>query len=234
MRAILSAGSLAASLVLLAACGGEEAAAPIPAVAQEPSGPLENVAEAGASDVGFVLGCGAPFTPDATPATLAAVFGRENVIPETIDGPEGEPLNVTAIFPNDPQKRIEVMFANEEERTGLVSVTVRDHASLWRGQGGYSFGDGIGAVEAANGKPFVVSGFGWDYGGYVTDWKGGKLGDRGTCHTTVRFAPEATDIAASVSGDGKSPLSSDPAVRAAMPKVSLFGIGYPAPNGGPQ
>ena len=53
---------------------------------------------------------------------------------------------------------------------------------------GYSFGDGIEAVEKANGGPFAVSGFEWDYGGFVTDWKGGKLKEAGGCATTVRFA----------------------------------------------
>ncbi len=226
MRAILSTATVLASVMLLTACGGEEAAAPIPAAASEAAGPMENVAEGGAAEVAFVLGCGAPFTPDATPATLAAAFGRENVVPETIDGPEGEPMNVTAIYPNDPDKRIEVSFANEEERTGLIAVTVRDHPSLWKGQGGYSFGDTIEAVEKANGGPFAVSGFGWDYGGFVTDWKGGKLKEAGGCATTVRFSPEADDIAPGIQGDGVNPLSTDPAVRKAQPKVTMFGIGW--------
>ena len=226
MRAILSAGTVFATVMLLTACGGEDAAAPIPAVTPEASGPMENAAEASAANVAFILGCGAPFTPDATPATLAAVFGRENVVPETIDGPEGEPMNVTAIYPNDPERRIEVSFANEEERTGLVAVVVRDHASLWKSAGGYSFGDGVEAVEKANGAPFAVSGFGWDYGGFVVDWKGGKLKETGGCATTVRFSPEVEDIAPTIQGDGVTPLSSDPAVRKAQPKVSLFGIGW--------
>ncbi len=229
MRAIVTVGPvLACVLAVLAGCGGEEAAAPILAVAAEASGPMENAAEAGAADMTFILGCGAPFTRDATPATLAAVFGRENVVPETIDGPEGEPMNVTAIYPKDPERRIEVSFANEEERTGLIAVTVRDHSSRWKGQGGYSFGDGIEAVETANGGPFAVSGFQWDYGGFVTDWKGGKLMATGGCATTVRFSPEATDIAPAILGDGVHPMSNDPAVRKALPKVSLFGIGWAA------
>lgn len=225
MRVLLVSGSLAASLVMLAACGGEDAAVTVPAVTPEVSGPLENVAEAGASDVRFVLGCGAPFTPDATPATLAAVFGRENVVPETIDGPEGQPLNVTAIYPKDPMKRIEVTFGNEEERTNLTSVTVRDAASLWKAAGGYTFGDGIAKVEEANGKPFAMSGFEWDYGGYVTDWKDGKLKEAGGCATSVRFSPESTNIPEAVSGD-RTVLSSDAAVKAAKPIVSMFSIGW--------
>lgn len=228
MRALASISLVTvAAVTLLVGCGGEEAAAPLPAVAEpEASGPMANVSEAGAADVSFILGCGAPFTPDATPASLAAAFGRENVVPETIDGPEGEQLNVTAIFPNDPERRIEVTFANEEERTGLTSVTVRDHASRWKAKGGYGFGDGIVTVEASNGGPFAISGFEWDYGGYVTDWKGGKLALAGGCQTVVRFAPESVDIAPGISGDGVTPLSNDPAVLKAQPKVSLFGIGW--------
>jgi hypothetical protein len=235
MRAFASIGFVTAlSALMLAACGGEDAASPLIAATPEASGPMENVAEAGAADVAFVLGCGAPFTPDATPATLAAAFGRDNVVPETIDGPEGEQLNVTAIFPNDPERRIEVTFANEEERTGLTSVTVRDHASKWKARGGYTFGDGIEAVEAANGGPFAISGFAWDYGGYVSDWKDGLLGGKGVCRTTVRFVPAGAGIPDSIVGDGISLLSSDPAVRAVAPTVSLFGISYPGSHDGSQ
>lgn len=227
MRAIMSLGLTVAAVALFAACGEDKDAASLPAAAvPEASGPMENVAEAGSLTADYVIGCGAPFTPDATPATLAAAFGRANVIPETIDGPEGETLNVTAIYPNDPERRIEVTFADEEARTGLLSVTVRDHTSLWKGQGGFTFGDAIDTVEAANGAPFTVSGFEWDYGGYVADWKGGKLADANGCRTIVRFAPESTNIPAGIVGDGVTPMSNDPAVREAQPKVSLFGISW--------
>lgn len=227
MRAIVKVGPiLVSALALLAACGGEEAAAPIPTAAPETSGPLENAAESSAANVAFVLGCGAPFTPDATPTTLAAAFGRENVVPETIDGPEGEPMNVTAIYPNDPERRIEVSFANEEERTDLVAVIVRDHASQWKSPGGYSFGDGIDVVEKANGRPFAISGFGWDFGGFAVDWKNGQLKETGGCATTVHFSPDAPDVAPGIQGDGVTPLSNDPVVRKAQPKVSMFGIGW--------
>lgn len=213
-------------VILASSCSDETAVAPLPPAAAEASGPLDNAADPAAADVSMTLGCGAPFTPDATPATLASAFGRENVIPETIDGPEGQPLNVTAIYPDDPDRRIEVVFANEEERTGLVAVTVRDHASLWKMAGGVSYGDDIAAVEAANGGPFKVAGFGWDYGGFASDWMGGKLAGRDGCRYVTRFAPESVAIAPEIQGDDVTPLSSDPKVRAASPKVSLFGISW--------
>lgn len=224
--------AMALAGVLLGACGGaKDAAVVAPGDAGGAGSLIENAAEAGAADVSFVLGCKAPFTPDATPATLAAHFGRENVIPETVDGPEGQPLNVTAIYPKDPDRRIEVLFANEEERTGLITVMVSQPTSLWKGPGNIGVGASIADVEAANGAAFTVQGFGWDYGGFVSDWKDGKLGgDGGPCRPIVRFQTEGDSVAPEIVGDGVQPLSNDPAVRKADPKVVLFGISWPAPR----
>jgi hypothetical protein len=179
---------------------------------------------AAASPRNFALNCVAPFTQDATAATLAAAFGKENVIPETIDGPEGEKLNVTAIYPNDPAKRIEVYFKDEEARTGLVWATVKSDKSIWSGPGGVRIGEGIETVEAANGGVFHVSGFDWDYGGYVNDWKSGKLMETAPgCRTVLRFRRAADNRDRSIIGEGGR-ASNLPALRAAKPTVSEFGI----------
>ena len=223
--------ALVLAMVLLGACGGEKDAAPVASeAASAPGLAIENSAEAGAADISFVLGCRAPFTPDATPATLASHFGRENVIPETIDGPEGQPLNVTAIYPKDPDRRIEVIFANEEERTGLITVMVSQPTSLWKGPGNVGMGAGIAEVEAVNGKAFTVQGFGWDYGGFVSNWEDGKLAEGGPCRPIMRFHTEGDNVAAEIQGDGAQPMSDDPLVRKADPKVALFGISWPAPQ----
>jgi hypothetical protein len=148
------------------------------------------------------------------------------VIPETIAGPEGAQMNVTAIYPTDPARRIEVVFRNEEERTDLSAVMVSAPESQWTGPGGVKIGDGIEAVEAANGMPFEVMGFQWDYGGFVADWKGGKLGEANGCAPAVRLAPGADSLPADIVGDGVQPASNLPAMRAAQPKVSAFGISW--------
>jgi hypothetical protein len=218
---------LAASLSFVAAgCGGEADVAPAANVAETPAPVAENVAEAATGQASLVLGCGVPFTREATPATLAAVFGRENVIPETIAGPEGTQMNVTAIYPNDPARRIEVVFRNEEERTDLSAVMVSSLESQWTGPGGVKIGDGIEAVEAANGAAFDVMGFQWDYGGFVANWKGGKLDEANGCAPTVRLSPGADSLSAEIVGDGVQPASDLPAMRVAQPIVSVFGISW--------
>jgi hypothetical protein len=225
MRAYLTA-SLLCGAVFASGCSGETDVAALPDGGTVTGPAMENVAEPGAAEVNLTLGCGGPFTREATPATLAAVFGRENVIPETISGPEGAPLNVTAIYPNDPARRIEVIFRNEEERTDLSAVMVSSAESQWTGPGGVKIGDGIEAVQAANGAAFNVMGFQWDYGGYVADWQGGKLGESNGCASTVRLSPVAETLPSEIVGDGVQPSSDLPAVRAAQPKVSSFGINW--------
>lgn len=218
------------SVLGLAACGGPEQA-------EGPSVP-EAVAETPAADAGAVkipatiadtltIVCGKPFTQEATAGTLAEVFGVENVIPETIDGPEGEQVNVTAIYPHDRSRRIEVTFLNEEERTVLTSVTIRGEASEWTGPGGINLGDGIATVERLNKKSFKLAGFGWDYGGYVTDWQGGALNDIAPgCRTTVRFnIPPDVQMADAILGDSLHD-STEPAIRNASAYVSEIMISW--------
>lgn len=225
MRVILAASLICGSL-FTSGCGGEADVTLAGDIGETPAPAVESAAAATTPVASSVLGCGAPFTREATPATLAAVFGRENVIPETIAGPEGAQMNVTAIYPNDPARRLEVVFRNEEERTDLSAVMVSAPESQWTGPGGVKIGDGIEAVEAANGGPFDVMGFQWDYGGFVADWKGGKLAEANGCATTVRLTPGADLLPAEIVGDGVEPASDLPAMRAAQPKVSVFGISW--------
>lgn len=209
-----------------ASCGGEGGGDSTAAGESARANRMSNAAGAGAAEMNLTLGCDGPFTPEATPATLAATFGRDNVIPETVDGPEGMQVNVTAIYPKDPARRIEVTFRNEEERTGLMSVRVMGANSLWVGPGGVRIGDDVAAVETANGAPFQMAGFQWDYGGYVTGWNGGKLDNVGECLVQARLSPEGEDIAPGIVGDGVQPLSNDASVRAAKPHVTEIGISW--------
>ncbi len=227
--------SLSVIALGLAACGGEKDAAPIaPAPESAPadvSGPAapETPAPDAAAGVAQTLQlvCGAPFAPDATAGTLMAAFGPENVIPETIDGPEGEKLNITAIYPGDPTRRIEVTFRDEEARTGVASVTVKGAGSSWTGPGGIRAGDTIAAIEKANGTPLQIAGFGWDYGGYVTDWSGGKLAQPAPkCRLSVRFDLPGDASSDQLLGDGVQLRSSQALLRSAKPTVVEFGISW--------
>ena len=73
--------------------------------------------------------------------------------------------------------------------------------SDWSGPEGIQTGESLQVVETANGGPFELQGFGWDYGGYVTDWKGGKIASPvQSCDPLMRFASDSADP--SIVGEG--------------------------------
>ena len=170
------------------------------------------------------IGCMTPFLSTATRAELAAAFGVGNVVQQTVDGPEGERIGVTVLYPNDPKKRAELVFADDAAGAGFTGVTVTGADSEWSGPSGMKLGDPVDAVERANGGVFTISGFGWDYGGYVADWKGGQLQEAAPgCRTVVRFASGQDGDTGKVTGE-KGHQSDSVGMRTAMPKIVRFGI----------
>jgi hypothetical protein len=70
--------------------------------------------------------------------------------------------------------------------------------------------------------------FGWDYGGRVSDWSAGALGQNPICRNSLGFSPRG-EANTNAMGDREF-NSNDPAIRAADPVVSEFGLMIPAPN----
>ena len=115
------------------------------------------------------LSCAGPFGPATTGAELVKMFGADNVTDESSPGMDGDTLRITAVYPKDPKRRIEITFADPDKRERLVNAEIKSLNSVWYGPDDIQMGETIEVVEAANGGPFELQGFGWDYGGYVTD-----------------------------------------------------------------
>ena len=112
----------------------------------------------------------------------------------------------------------------------VTGVTVNRNATEWAGPNGLKIGDAIESVERSNGGGFRLSGFDWDYGGYVTDWKGGELGSQAAgCKTVARFERTANLDDTKVSGEG-SHASNSKGMLAAAPKLVWFGVQWSTPE----
>lgn len=178
-----------------------------------------------------VLACEGPFAADSSEARLVAAFGKANVAFQEIDGPEGTKVNATVVFGKDPNRRIAVHWDDEKKRQRPLNI---DLGAAWRLANGLRRDMPIADVEALNGRPFALSGFEWDYGGYVTDWKKGRL-ERlpGGCRAIVGFGPD--DAASSAARDkvmGDSTFASDSkAMRAVKPRVGIISVGYASKSG---
>lgn len=174
--------------------------------------------------------CTGVFAKDVTHEKLVTAFGAANVVFEDVDGAEGEKIKASVIFPRDPARRVEFIWGNEAKRTDpLIRIQGK---SGWIAPFGIRLGTPVEEVEKINGKPFVVSGFGWDYGGTVTDWKGGKLAGQlpGGCVMALMFEVGPNPPARAyrqVSGDSVQAPSNSPNIRAVKPFVSAISLSFP-------
>ncbi|SCB53720.1 hypothetical protein GA0061098_102089 [Bradyrhizobium shewense] len=158
------------------------------------------IAQSGPPQEGPIT-CASPVAPDDTERSLKQRYGKDAVVQE-LPGAEGERYKGVVLFPKASDRRIEVAFT--DDKAGRASgLTLRDaKTSRWT-VAGVTIGSSLADVQKANGKPFLVSGFEWDYGGFVTDWKGGALSRplQGGCTVSIRFGAK-TGAPRSLSGDG--------------------------------
>ena len=173
------------------------------------------------------LTCDGPFAADSSEARLVETFGRDNVVTGDIPGPEGSIILATTVFPNDPEKRMEFGWWDEDGLTQLAYFTVPAGDTSPQG---VRTGMTVQEVEALNGGPFDLQGFWWDYGGYA-NFPGGTLGapEEG-CLVSVRFAPagdypEGLDVDA-ISGEVTVP-STEPLLEQVDARVESVSVSYP-------
>ncbi|MCO6186915.1 hypothetical protein [Rhizobium sp. L1K21] len=146
------------------------------------------------------LTCSDPIQKGDSAESLTQRFGEDAVIVD-LPGAEGETQQGVQLFPNDPDKRLNVYFFDEAMQE-LATVQPDDGVTGWSVDG-LSIGDDFQTLLEANGGPFEISGFDWDYGGYVTDFLDGKLSTLdGGCGLSVRFSPDPdTEVPMELSGD---------------------------------
>lgn len=160
-------------------------------------------------------------------AALIAAYGADNIVEQTLPGAEGESYTASVLFPNDPERRLEIVWADQTERTQPATISVSGERSTWTGPNGLSLGDDLARVEQVNGKPFKLWGFGWDYGGWVSDWDGGAFAPNGGCMARVRF--QATAENNNVQGDSEF-LSNAPEMIDSVPRVTEFALVFETPQ----
>ncbi|HEY0740002.1 MAG TPA: hypothetical protein VGD40_01020 [Chryseosolibacter sp.] len=105
---------------------------------------------------------------------LQHLFGETNFAVKDVDSflPHGKYHIVVAFAATD--KELELVF-EDSTADATVKAVILTEASRWSTTAGISPGMTLKELEALNGKPFLFYGGGWDQGGYVTNWNGGKL-----------------------------------------------------------
>jgi hypothetical protein len=171
--------------------------------------------------------CEGPFAKDTDHKRLVSSFGQSNVARETVYV-EGDGFPASIVFPKQPNRRLEILWWNEKARRR--PATIQADGAGWIGPKGIRVGMTLGEVEALNGRPFTLLGFGWDFGGRISEWKGGAFDHLpGDCQLIVFFSEEENvDEAASLKVAGDQEFGSNQnEMKAVKPKVVRIGLGYP-------
>jgi len=155
--------------------------------------------------------------PETTRDQLVQIYGADNLSDTDYPIGEGETVPGTIIFPGTSREATVLWMPGQAgQKIDRVVLTGEE----WLLPDGIRHGDELEAVEAINGAPFMIYGFGWDYGG-VGYFKGGKL-DR---KVQIWFRPsveEGPDYQA-VLGDSLF-NSTDAAMRTVDPRVAEVAI----------
>jgi len=135
--------------------------APVKAVESPPPSSPPDVLDAGVVGGGDTLD------------DLQKRFGSTNVKATNVPGAEGEEFPGWILYPDDPKRRVYIYLDDAGKHPSLARVL--DAESQWRRRDAIHMGMTLKDLVAINGKPIQFSGFGWDYGGAITDMHHGAL-----------------------------------------------------------
>ena len=170
-----------------------------------------------------------PITRQTDESALIHVFGSANVKRERIQIGEGETVSGNVLFPADSARHLEIIWSDTVGRRFPQRLVLRGDSTRWSVAQGITLGTTLEELEKLNGRPFTLAGFGWDYAGVITDWRGGRLATPLGCCVKLYVVPPASaqsDPAySSVLGD-KDYSSDLAAMRRLKPTVQTIFIGF--------
>jgi hypothetical protein len=198
--------------------------------APKPAAPKPVVAQvAQPAQPAHVVACSAgAFIKNSGHLRLAQAYGVHNVDFTQVTGDDGSTMLASVVFPNDPKKRLEVLWDDDTERSGTRMIVIEGQ-STWAAEKGLHLGLPLAALEKLNGKVFKLMGF--EKGGMaiVSDWNGGALGlltDGCRIGVQLKPDPKAPADALAAASSAKEFPSNDPAIRAVKPTVGEIIVAY--------
>jgi hypothetical protein len=169
---------------------------------------------------------------------LEKKYGKENVVKKaTFETGEGT-FEATKIFANT-EKEIEVYWKDGQEYKQVQDIVAKGHVekdgrilpiSPWVSKVGLHLGMKMSEVIAMNGKTFTITGIGWDLGGNVISWEGGKLAKK---NANIRFNDYSENMGGltekeyeSISGDREFDTK-HPSIQKLNPVIDQLSVNAP-------
>lgn len=162
-------------------------------------------------------------------AQLKEMYGASRVSWDTIWGAEGT-FEMGTYLDKGTKNEVHIFWGDEHRGSGVLSAGVEvrydkrgnsDYGNSWTSRTGVKLGMTTDELEKLNGRPFAFSGFGWDYGGGVMDWKGGALEEHpiGITLSEGENAPEISEPEMSQILGDHDVMSDNAVVKKVKPRV---------------
>ena len=117
-------------------------------------------------------------------AELLKIFGEENLTKDSTYNINGEKVDINIIYPKT-KDQVEIYWTKKDGKNAISTIKQAaffdDTSSSylldtrWKTSFGLKLGTTLKEIEELNGYPFIFYGFGWDNGGFISEFNGGKL-----------------------------------------------------------
>ena len=166
---------------------------------------------------------------------LEKKYGAKNIVKvDSIESGEGS-FETTKLFGNT-DKEVDIYWQDGHKFKQIQDVVVKgkldENAKLknnspWVSKLGLHIGMKMSEVIALNGKTFTITGIGWDLGGNVVSWEGGKLANK---NVNIRFNDYSDNMGGlkeaeynTISGDREFDTK-HPAIQKLNPTIDEFSV----------
>lgn len=168
--------------------------------------------------------CNVPISKNDSAKSILKKYGKDAILGD-INAPEGEIYKGVILYPNNPKKRAEVLFYDDELKHPS-SIQFENQSSTWN-IAGLKIGDSLDKAVKINKNIISMSGFDWDYGGYASNFHNGFLSEKNQkCTIGIRFEPRANaQYNESLSGD-RLIHSNNKALKKLNPVIIELSIGW--------
>jgi hypothetical protein len=149
---------------------------------------------------------------------LEKQYGDNNIKDERIcDAECMDSINVTKLYPGTTNEATIYWNVNAYHKTINMIECFNDSAS-WHTSEGIKIGSPFADLLKLNQQKITFSGFGWDYGGNINSYNGGKLEN-----SNIYYKLNLSDYTNNDSLLGDIELHTDmPAVQKAMEKIQVY------------
>jgi len=108
-------------------------------------------------------------------AYLRKVLGPDLVRSANVSLADGSMRSGTLLFPDDPTRRVEILWMDKASRRRPEMVIISSSATAWHTAENITIGTRLSQIESLNGRPVHLTGFGLDNAGTITGGNRGRL-----------------------------------------------------------